>query len=75
MKYYTLTAVINGDEVRFNKVFASRNQAIDYMFNYCRKINYFNMEVEDEYCIGDNKHDIEYVCDYYNRFRVTRCLA
>ena len=29
-------------------------------------------EVEEEYAIGNDEHRIEYVCDYYTRFIVSR---
>lgn len=73
MKYYTLTAVVQGEPAKLKKsVFGSRNEAIDYVFNYYRKHFLYNLEVSDEYMVGNNKHSIEYVCDYYNRFVITR---
>lgn len=75
MKRYTLQAVVDGEVVGFNKKFASRNKAIEYMFNYYSNHYYQNIQVEEDFYVNGNIHDIEYVCDYYNRFRVTRVAA
>ena len=72
MKRYTLEAVIDGETIRFEKTFASRNMAISYMFAYYEHIYKYNLSVNDEYEIADNKHNIEYVCNYHNRFRINR---
>ena len=32
------------------------------------------LQVEDENAIDNNKHNIEYVLDYYTRFRISRVL-
>ena len=71
--YYTLETINNGNTVRFNKKFTSRNQAISYAFAYFERRNFNNaLQVEDEFRIDGNKHNIEYVLDYYTRFRVNR---
>ena len=75
MKRYTLQAVVDGEVVGFNKKFASRSKAIDYMFDYYSKHYIQNMQVDEEYYVNGNEHDIEYVCDYYNRFRIARVAA
>ena len=73
MKYYTLDAVVNGSNVRLKRsAFTSRSEAIDYMFKYYNDHFIYNLEVNEEHIVGDNKHSIEYVCNYYNRFTVTR---
>ena len=73
MKYYTLETIKNGKTVKFNKKFNSRNSAINYAFAYFEKRLYNgNLQVEDEFNINGDKHDVEYVLDYYNRFRVNR---
>ena len=76
MKYYTLETISNGRTVRINKKFTSRNNAINYAFAYFEK-RYLNdsLQVNDEYNIADNKHNVEYVLDYYTRFRVNRILT
>ena len=76
MKYYTLETINNGNTVRINKKFTSRDQAINYAFAYFER-RYLNeaLQVEDEYTIADNKHNVEYVLDYFNRFRVNRVLT
>lgn len=75
MKKYMLTAIVEGRTVIANRYFQTRSQAIDYIFNYYNRHNCENLYVEDEYCVDGNKHNIEYVCDYDNRFRITRCIA
>ena len=75
MKYYTLETINNGHAVVVNKKFNTRDQAIDYAFayfenKYCNE----NLQVSDEFKIDENKHNIEYVLDYSNRFRVNRVL-
>lgn len=72
MKYYTLQAIINGERKTFSKQFASRQSAIDFMFDYLERAYIFDKKIEDEYAVGNDKHNIEYVCDYYTRFKVAR---
>ena len=73
MRYYLLTAVVNGHDAKLKRrMFATRSEAIDYMFDYYDKNNLYSLQVRDEYCIDGNKHNIEYVCNYHNRFTVTR---
>ena len=72
MNEYTLEAVIKGKEVKFNKAFVSRKDAIDFAFNYYSKQLIYGLEVNDEYQIAGNKHNIEYVCNDSNRFRISR---
>ena len=75
MKRYTLQAVVDGELIGFKRKFASRNKAIDYIFDYYSKHYYQNIQVDEEFFVNGNEHDIEYVCDYYNRFRITRVAA
>ena len=72
MKYYTLQAIINGESKVFSQEFASRQNAMDFMFDYLDRAYIFNKHVDEEYAVGDNKHEIEYVCDYNTRFTVCR---
>ena len=72
MTRYTLEAVVDGEYIKFDRIFKSRDEAIDYIFRYYEDHNMLNVEVNDEYCIDENKHDIAYVYDYYNRFRIAR---
>ena len=72
MNRYTLEAVVDGEYIKFDRIFKSRNEAIDYIFRYYEDHNMVNVEVNDEYCVDGNKHDIAYVYDYYNRFRIAR---
>ena len=74
MKKYTLEAVVDGKTIRFTRKFDSRNSAINFMFNYYNKRYMFNIRVNDEYAISGDKHNIEYVCDYSNRFRINRLI-
>lgn len=75
-KYYVLETINNGATVQINKKFTSRDKAISYAFAYFEK-HLFNisLQVEDEYKINNDKHNIEYVLDYYNRFRINRVTA
>ena len=76
MKYYTLEAIVQGRPVKLKRsMFASRNEAIDYMFDYYEKHYLYNLQVNEEYPVQDNKHRIEYYCNYSNRFIVTRNIA
>ena len=73
MKYYTLEAIVRGNPVRLKRsMFASRSEAVNYMFNYYEEHYLYNLQVRDEYPVDDNKHRIEYYCDFNNRFIVTR---
>ena len=72
MNRYTLEAVVDGEYIKFDRTFESRNAAIDYIFRYYENRNMVNVEVNDEYCVDGNKHDIAYVYNYYNRFRIAR---
>ena len=73
MRYYLLTAVVNGHDAKLKRrMFASRSEAIDYMFDYYEKNLMFSLNVRDEYYVNGDKHNIEYVCNYNNRFTVTR---
>ena len=73
MKYYTLTAIVNGQQARLKRnMFTTRSDAINYMFDYYEKNNMFALEVSDEHPVNGNKHSIEYVCNFHNRFTVTR---
>ncbi len=67
---YTLSGVLNGKRITFNKKFSSRNAAINYMFKYYENNCFFNFRVEEE--IEKSKHDIEYVYNYNNRFEIAR---
>ena len=76
MKYYTLDAVVNGSNVRLKRsAFTTRDEAIDYMFDYYQDHYLYGLEVVDEHVVGDNKNSIEYVCNFHNRFTVTRHLT
>lgn len=75
MRQYKLSAVVEGENVEFNKSFTSRSQALDYIFSYYNKHQLMNLYIDEDYYVNENKHDIEYVCDYDNRFRVTRIDA
>ena len=75
MNKYILEAIIDGKLTKFNRKFESRDAAINYIFRYYSRHYLFNLEVNDEYYVDDNKHDVAYVYDYYNRFRITRANA
>ena len=72
MKKYVLEAVIDGEFITFDIEFDSRDEAIDYIFKYFDRHDLESFKITDEYYIAENKHDIEYVSDYNNRFRIAR---
>ena len=72
MKYYTLEAIIKGKPVKFEKAFSTRDSAIDYMFKYYDKHFMSNLVVNEEISVNGDKHNIEYVCDDFDRFRIKR---
>lgn len=72
MKYYTLQAIINGESTKFSNKFASRNSAINFMFEYLERVCLFDKQIEEEYALRGDKHNVEYVCDYNTRFIVKR---
>jgi len=74
MKYYTLQAIINGESEFFSQKFASREKAMDFMFDYLDQAYLFDKQIEEEYAVG-NKHNIAYVCDNNTRFIIRRVLA
>ena len=75
MKYYILETINNGETVKVNKKFKSRDKAIRYAFTYFERHTFNDgLQVEDEYAIDNNKHNVEYVLDYYTRFRINRVL-
>ena len=72
MNKYKLEAVVNGEYLTVNHLFKSRDEAIDWIFHYYDEHLMVNLSVNEEYFIDGNKHDIAYVYDYYNRFRIAR---
>jgi hypothetical protein len=72
MKYYSLNAVVNNEYVEFNKNFATRDEAIAYMFDFLNDNYVYDNEVEEEFSLNGNKHNIEYVLNNNNRFNVER---
>ena len=74
MKKYRLEAVIDGRFKKFDREFASRSSAIKYIYGYYDKHYLPEFKINDEYMVNDDKHDIDYVDDYDNRFRITRVI-
>ena len=72
MNKYTLEAVIEGELVKFNRTFESRNEAMDFIFDYYNRHHLVDLRINDEYFVNENKHDVAYVYDYDNRFRIAR---
>ena len=72
MKFYTLEAVVKGENVKFDKVFQSRESAMDYMFKYYQNHLIYNVAVDEDVYVNGNKHDVVYVCNQSNRFRINR---
>ena len=73
-KTYKLEAVIEGRYVSFNREFDSRNSAMNYIFKYCNSHCLRSPVINDEYQVGNDKHNIEYEIDYFNRFRIARVV-
>lgn len=73
MNYYILETINNGEAATINKLFKSRDQAINYAFAYFED-KYYNdsLQVEDEFNVHGDKHYIEYVLNYHDRFRINR---
>lgn len=71
-KKYSLEAVVEGRLIKFHHQFKSRDRAINYIFNYYTRHQLLDLKVNEEYFVNDNKHDIAYVYDYDNRFRISR---
>ena len=71
MKKYALSAVVDGQLRNINRLFATRSDAMNYIYGYYQHLA-INFIVNDEYYVNNNRHDIEYVYDYNNRFRVYR---
>ena len=72
MKVYKIKdAYIKNQHVDIEKTFASRAEAINYMFDYYNDHFIYNVELEDEYMQG-NKHNIHYVISQDNSFNVVR---
>jgi hypothetical protein len=72
MNYYKLNAVINDENIRVNKMFRTRDDAINYMFYLLKKEYIYNVSVEDEFELNGNKHNIQYVLRDNVRFNVSR---
>jgi hypothetical protein len=69
MKYYILYGYANSKSFSVTKKFRTRNAAINYAF---RCLPLFT-EVNEE--IVKDKHTIEYVCNNYSSFTVSRQVA
>ena len=72
MNKYTLEAIVEGKLIKFDRTFKTRTQAMNYIFDYYDRHQLVELRVNDEYFIDDNEHDIAYVYDYDNRFRIAR---
>ncbi len=72
MKYYTLEAIVDGKDVKFSRSFKTRTSAINFMFDYLDKNNKNSLSVVDEFAICGDKHNVEYVLNQHNRFRINR---
>ena len=70
MRIYKIEdAYIRNEHVDIEKTFASRVEAINYMFDYYNNHYIYNVELEEEYPQG-NKHNIHYVLSQDNSFNV-----
>lgn len=71
-KYYTLEAIVEGKLIKFDRQFKTRNAALNYIFQYYDRHCLVALRVNEEYFVDENEHDITYVYDYENRFRIAR---
>lgn len=67
---YSLTGIIDGKTINYKKTFSCRTAAINYIFHFYERQLKLNPQVQDTFPIS--KHNIEYVIDYHNRFRISR---
>ena len=67
MKIYVLESIIN-NSVKKEKYFKTRSAADKYL---AKVLDENNLSVED-IIYRNNNHSQEFVCDYYNRFIVSR---
>ena len=74
MKFYTLNAIVKGEPVKIEKMFNTRNDAINYMFKYYDNHFIYGLEVQEEVSVDGDKHNVEYICDHNDRFRVNRVV-
>ena len=74
MRIYELEAYVKGERVSFTKKFASRDQAIEYLFAYLGKQFIFNCELKEEYPLS-SKHDVHYVLSNEDSFTVRSFAA
>ena len=72
MNKYTLEAIVEVRLIKFDNAFKTRTDAINYIFNYYNRHHLVELKINDEYFVNENKHDIAYVYDYENRFRIAR---
>lgn len=71
MKKYTLECIIQNNFVSVNKEFESRSSAEEYALHVFNN-EYKDVEVDRIIERNDDKHNLEYVCDNYNRFFISR---
>ena len=69
MKYYILFGFTNSSSFRISKKFKTRNEAINYALKLLPSCCAIEYEIEH------SKHSIEYVCDNYNAFTISRQIA
>lgn len=74
MKLYTLRGNLAGQPVIIKKMFKSREEAVDYMFEYSKKQYVFDLQIEEIENVDGDKHNIDYICNHDNRFNVKRII-
>lgn len=75
MKYYLLQSITTKNGRAVCRRFKSRNDAINYMMDKLSlPFSWFGPQIEEERPIFGDKHSIEYICDDYSRFIVTRIV-
>lgn len=73
--YYKVNAVINNDYYQVNKKFETRLDAINYAFKLINRKYIYNVEVEEEFPLNGDKHNVQYVLKDNVRFSVARVNA
>lgn len=67
MYYYNCMYVLDRKTVKVHRKFKTRTEAIDYVFRKLPMNSTLLYEI-----VRNDKHNVEYVCNSFNRFWVSR---
>lgn len=67
MYYYNCMYVLDYETVKVHRKFKTRTEAINYVFKKFPSTSTLLYEI-----VRNDKHNVEYVCDDFNRFWVSR---